>query len=269
MREEKTNHHKHHRGRRKKNSMLSTIVLIIAIIVFVVAGAMLIRIMLQYKAGDDEYKGVAKLGITIPKDKEQEDNYEKYWVDFDALGKQNSEIVAWIRFDQPEIISYPVVQADDNETYLNRAFGGTKNIYGTVFMDKDNDANFTNENTILYGHNMKSGAMFGSLKKYNEESYYKANPYFYVYTPDGKASKYQICSVRRVAADGDDYYMTFGDTQTYQKYIDTMFRKSYYNTGASVDTNSKLVTLSTCTSSDAERLLVQGVLIEQKGMVKE
>lgn len=248
---------------------MGTIILLIAVVVFVISGVMLARILLQYKAGDDEYTGVAKIGINIPKVEAEKDEYEKYWVDFDALKKENSDIVAWIRFDQPEVINYPVVQTDNNKTYLNTSFKKNQSIYGTVFMDKDNDKNFVDENTMLYGHNMKSGAMFGSLKKYNEESYYKEHPYFYIYTLDGKASKYQICAVRRVKADGDAYYMTFADTDTYQTYLDTMHKESYYNTDTEVNTESKLVTLSTCTNTDADRLIVQGVLIEQKDMVKE
>lgn len=269
MKEKKVNQRRYHRGRRKKKNYVGTVIMIIAFIVFIFAGIMLARIFLQYQSGDDEYKKVEKLAIAMPEDPEDQDSYEKYWVDFDALSKENADVVAWLRFDQPDVINYPVVQTNNNDTYLDTSFQKNSSIYGTIFMEQSNDAQFTDDNTILYGHNMKSGAMFGSLKKYNEESYYKENPYFYIYTPDGKASKYQICAARRVNAVGDAYYITFGDEETRQTYLDTMHKESFYDTGAEINEDSKLVTLSTCTNDDSERLIIQGVLVEQKEMVKE
>lgn len=264
------------RGRRKKgkDTVVTTIMLIICIVVFCVAGYQLWGIMSEYKAGTDSYKTVLELAIDIPVVETDEDgeevelSYEYYYVDFDALLAENPEIVAWIRFDAPEIISYPVMQTDDNSTYLTTTFDGTANSAGAIFMDKDNSATFMSDNTVIYGHNMKNDSMFGALNEYNSSEFYEEHPYFYIYTPDGKVSKYQVASASTVDAAGTDRYtINFSSDEVFQSYIDEMIRTSYYDTGAAIDTSSKIITLSTCTSSDDSRFIVQGVKVEEKSVV--
>mgnify|MGYP000290788170 CR=1 FL=1 len=84
-------------------------------------------------------------------------------------------------------------KAEITKEYLTRNFfEANDNKLGTLFVDKDNTGTFTDRNTIIYGHNMKNGTMFAQLLKYKEQDFFENNPYFSIYTPDGKESKYQI-----------------------------------------------------------------------------
>lgn len=95
-------------------------------------------------------------------------------IEFGELQKINPDIVAWIRIDGLGI-DYPVVQGEDNEHYLYYTFRGEANVAGSIFLDYRNKADFSDSKIILYGHNMKNGSMFGSLKKYQDESVFREN----------------------------------------------------------------------------------------------
>ena len=84
-------------------------------------------------------------------------------VDFSALKQENEDIIGWI-YSENTPINYPVVQSDDNEYYLRRLTNGEYNIAGSIFMDYRNSASLEDNNTIIYGHNMKNNTMFGSLQ---------------------------------------------------------------------------------------------------------
>lgn len=263
--------HEKKKTNKKKDSIVTIVLLVIFGLVFLFSAYKLFGIIMFYNEGNQEYSALEELAIFSPEvdtDTDEELGYEYYYIDFEELLSINSDTIGWIRFDQPEIINYPIVQTTDNSTYLTKTFQSTDNNYGTLFVDVKNGGTFDDANTIIYGHNMKNGSMFGSLDSYQDEEYYLENPYFYIYTPDGKASKYQVCAVEIVSALSDRYTLTFASDEDYQAYIDSMFSSDYYDTGAVVDTTSKLVTLSTCTSDDDSRLIIQGVKIEEKEMVK-
>lgn len=104
-------------------------------------------------------------------------------VDFDALRKTNPDVVAWLYCpDTP--INYPVVQASDNDYYLHRRLDGSNNYAGTIFMDFRNSADFSDWNTIIYGHNMRNDSMFGTLTDYKQKRYLEAHPEIYLLTPE-------------------------------------------------------------------------------------
>lgn len=78
-------------------------------------------------------------------------------------------MVAWIRFDEPAVINYPVVQGSDNSEYLSKTFKGYDNTVGTIFVNAYNHADFNDRNTIIYGHYMYNGTMFNELEQYHEK----------------------------------------------------------------------------------------------------
>lgn len=186
-------------------------------------------------------------------------------VDFDKLFSINKETVGWIRFKNPSIISYPVVRAENNDKYLKTTFEGKKNSAGAIFMDTTNRANFTDRNTFIYGHNMKNGTMFGQLRKYKSASFYRANPYFYIYTPDGKEHKYQIFSVTIVDATSDSYTRMYANNMEFEEYLQKIKKRSLYDTGVEVTKDSKIISLSTCTNvTPTQRLLIHAVKVSEK-----
>lgn len=260
------------RRKRRKASILSNVVLVIAIAVFLFSGYKLYSIYSEYSKGDSEYESILNEVITIetPEKTEETGEEEKkaehvvLKVDFEKLQAINPDAVAWISFDNPKKISYPVVRGSDNDKYLKTTFEGKKNSSGAIFMDSSNAGDFTDKNTFIYGHNMKNGSMFGQLRKYKNADFYKQNPYFYIYTPDGKEVKYQVYAVCIVEDTSESYKKFYADDNEYLKYLEYIKSISRYGTGVEVTAESQLVSLSTCTNvTETQRLLVHGVKIEE------
>ena len=248
---------RHRRGRRRKRKggVLSNLILAVAIVVFCVSGFQLIRIGKGYLDGRSEYEKVRDVALTNP------DEQEGFRVDFEELMKSNPDTVGWIRFyPEPSQISYPIVQGEDNERYLHETFSANENTLGAIFLNVDNSADYSDKNTIIYGHRMRDGSMFRHLQDYEDESFWKDNPYFYIYTPDGKEITYHIYSYAVVNAVSDTYLTEFGDDESYQEFLDMTMETSEYDTGVEVDAEDTIVTLSTCTSAnDENRIVVRGV----------
>ncbi len=251
---------RHHRGRRRKKNAgnagrLSNLILVAAIVVFCVSGFQLIRIGKGYLDGRSEYEKVRNLAVDNPNEQ------EGFRVDFEELMKINPDTVGWIRFyPEPSQISYPIVQGADNEEYLHKTFSANENTLGAIFLSADNKADISDRNTIIYGHRMRDGSMFRHLQDYEERSFWEENPYFYLYTPDGKEITYHIYSYAVVDAISDTYLTSFADDAAYQEFLDMTVETSAYDTGVEVGIDDTIVTLSTCTSaSDENRIVVRGV----------
>lgn len=105
-------------------------------------------------------------------------------VDFDLLREQSADVIGWL-YCEDTPINYPLAQAGDNSFYLRRLLDGTPNNSGTLFADSRCARDFSDFHTIIYGHNMKNGTMFGTLKKYENQAYYDDHPILWLLTPQG------------------------------------------------------------------------------------
>lgn len=266
--EEQTRTKSHHRGRRKKKNkgnFLLNVILIIAIAVFCVSAFQLFKIARGYMDGRDEYKEIQKLAVEAQGEPEG-----GFQVDFDELTAINPDTIGWIRFyPEPEIISYPLVQAEDNDKYLHKTFSANENTLGAIFLSAGNAPDFSDRNSIIYGHRMKDGSMFRHLEDYQDQSFWQDNQYFYIYTVDGREIVYHIYSVGTVEDTSDTYLTSFASEEDYQAFLDMTKQESDYDTGVDVGTADTIVTLSTCTrASDNHRFVVRGVK-EREAQVKE
>ena len=181
-------------------------------------------------------------------------------VDFAQLQNINPEVIGWIRVGSVNI-SYPVAQAKDNDYYLHRTFKKVDNFAGCIFENCNNSPFFTDQNTIIDGHNMKNGSMFGQLKKFKEQETFDKNPYFWMFTKDF-IYQYRIFSSSIVSKIGDPYITRFSD-EDFQKFIEKSISSSEIKCGdVSVTTDDRIMTLSTCTGDDATRRILQGVLVQ-------
>lgn len=254
---------KRKKRKKKKFGIISTIILITAACVFVFSIFMLADSLMPYYSGGQEYDDVKKLVI---KQEVNENNEEIFKVDFDLLLEQNADTIAWLRFDEPAIISYPVVKSKDNAEYLTRTFTANDNKLGAIFMDMNGSSDFTDRNTIIYGHNMQvGGEMFSQLNSYAEESFCKQYPYFYIYTPDNKVLTYQVFSAGVVHELADNYKTQFTSDEEFLQYIELCRNSSSYSVDVELDADSRILSLSTCTNvRDDERFLLQGVLISEE-----
>ena len=239
----------------------STVVLIAAVCVFVFSLYQLVMTLVPYYTGGQEYDQIRDLAIKA------EDNGEGFSVDFDALLEQNADTVAWIRFDEPSQINYPVVKSADNTDYLTKTFVANDNKLGAIFMDYRNNSDFSDRNTFIYGHHLNvGGEMFSELLQYEDESFCKEHPNFYIYTPDGKVRMYTIFSAGVVKDTADNYNITYESDEAFTEYLNICKESSNYQVDVELNAQSKIVSLSTCTNvRDDERFLVQGVLTEDLG----
>ena len=250
------------KGRKKKNQkraafdVVSGTILIVAVCVFVFSLYQLVMMLVPYHTGGQEYDEIKDLAIT------SDGGAEGFSVDFDALLEINPDTIAWIRFDEPSIINYPVVKSADNNEYLTKTFAENDNKLGAIFMDMRNSSDFSDRNTIIYGHHLNvSPDMFSRLHLYEDEEFCKEHPDFYIYTPDGSVRTYTVFSAGVVNAVSDNYDIEFASDEEFEQYIQTCRASSNYQVDVDVNAQSQIVSLSTCTGDQRdERFLLQGVL---------
>ena len=185
-------------------------------------------------------------------------------VDFEELKAVNSDVYAWISIPNANV-DYPILQNETEKSlYLTHNMYKEKSAYGTIYTQPYNSKDFSDYNTIIYGHNMKNGTMFGSLKRYRDKTFFDANQYIEIYLP-GRILKYRVFA----AYTFDDRHILmsfdFSDEAERQLYLDTIYGfkslSNHFREDMTVDTDDKIITLSTCTARDEERFLVQGVLV--------
>lgn len=242
-----------------------------AVIVFVLAAVKLIQIGWDYYSADKEYNELQKyvqIAVEDADSGQQSDGAEQvreqdYVVDFEGLQKENPDCIGWIRFPNLDI-SYPVMQGKDNEEYLRHTFWGEYATAGSIFIDSASRPDFSDKNTLVYGHNMKNGSMFGQLKYYEEEAFYKKNPGFYIETPEG-SSYYAIFSCYLAAVEGQEeaFAMSFSTEEEYGRFLDTVKGYSFYDTGIKPSAGQNTVTLLTCNQAGYDyRFLIHAVQTE-------
>ncbi len=169
-------------------------------------------------------------------------------VDWKALKKVNSDVQGWL-YQKGTVINYPVVQGTDNDTYLHTRFDKQWSGGGTLFVDCRMEKDFKGFNSIIYGHHMKDGSMFRSIRGYTkEDGYYDKHKTLELATPHGNYHLVVFSAFITKATDEDTYKMTYDEAEK-QAYIDRAWERSELPiTRDSVDVtkNDRLVTLSTC-----------------------
>ena len=179
-------------------------------------------------------------------------------INFKGLKEINEDAVAWL-YSPGTVIDYPVMQANDYSYYLDRLPDRTYNANGSLFIDYNSASDFSDKLTVIYGHHMRSGAMFGSLKGYKEQSYYDDNPYMYLYTENGNYRITLLYGFVVGAGQWRDRAFMFQENVksliAFAEYSATFESSAEYNEG------DRLIALSTCSYefNDA-RYVVLGIL---------
>jgi sortase B len=184
------------------------------------------------------------------------------FVDFDALRVDFPSIVGWIQ-SEGTVINYPIVQGVDNDFYLYRLPDGTRHAWGSIFMDYRHAADFSGDIIKIYGHNMRSGDKFGSLKYYESQLYFHNHPTMFIFTP------YQNFVLEIFAG----YFLdsgfevpplTFRDAEHFYEYIIDIRSRSIFTSLLDINFGDQIVLLCTCTESSNrnERLIIAGRLVE-------
>lgn len=187
---------------------------------------------------------------------------EQYADRFKSLLDINKDVVGWIHIPGTRI-DYPVVQGEDNRFYLNHSLRNERSSRGAIFMDYRNHNDDKDYNTVLYGHHMKDGGMFGGLSAYKDYSYYPDHANI-EYDSLAQPAEWRIFSVY-VCRPGDDaLQITFNNDEEYARYLDKIINRSIYKTGVAVTKDDRILTLMTCSYEYDNAKLVIHAKIELK-----
>lgn len=187
-------------------------------------------------------------------------------IDFAALKEENADIYSWITVPGT-VIDYPIVQkADELDYYLNHNLDGSTGYPGCIYTQNLNSTDWMDNNTVIYGHNMKNGSMFAGLHSYRDPEFFEEHPYVYIYT-ETETRVYQIFAAYEVT---DAHLLLTYDTEnkdSFGWYLDGIMNNEetlsdHYNKSLDLNSDDKIISLETCISSKPTmRYLVQAVLV--------
>lgn len=270
------------RGKKKKIRLRKWVLDVFLVILFVIVISCIVKLLFWNNDNKDTDKVIDDINedtkVEEVKDDENteiinkdEDKVSDYWyyvsfplinVDIAKLKEKNSDTVGWISVNNTNI-NYPFVQYKDNDYYLNHSFDKSYNEAGWVYMDYRNNKDFNNKNTILYAHSRTNNAMFGSLSKVFDNSWYqnKDNHIIRIST-ETENTLWQVFSIYKIPV--ESYYITtnFRNDSEYMKFLNTIHDRSIYNFNTNLVSSDKILTLSTCWSDDV-RTVVHAKLIKR------
>lgn len=229
--------------------MRKTVRIIVTILFFICSGTSAYFACKVYQAEKEnkESADVYDVIATQASSREEKDSAEdpEYPdVDMAYLRSQNKDAAGWI-FSPGTVIDYPVVQGNDNDYYLEHLFDGSVNANGCIFIDCGNREPFKDDNTIIYGHHMKSGAMFASLTQYDLPEYYREHPYLYFINGDG-VYKIELFAGYSAAVEDDFHRFNFTDESDFSSWLSYVQSRSDFKAQCQVNSDDKIVTLVTC-----------------------
>ena len=258
----------------KKSIFLTLIILLVGIFAF--AAWNVLDIWLEYRAGERYYEDLEQY-ISTP-----ESDAEPFWirknaqieealpeepepilwpqVDFAALREVNPDVVGWIYIPNTNV-NYPILQGKTNDQYIYRLMTGEYNSSGSIFMEAGIGWDFSEQNTPIYGHNMKNGTMFADITGYKSQEFYDAHPFAMLLTPE---KNYYVRIFSGYVTDiwGNAWDTAFSE-ERFGNWLESLGRKSYFSSAVVPTTEDRILTFSTCTyETDEARFVVHGVLEE-------
>ena len=233
--------------------------------VFVFSAWHFIRGMLEYRRGEQLYETARSFTVeAAPASPSASEAPRERVIDFESLQKQNAEIFGWITIEDT-VIDYPLLRGENNSYYLTHAYDHQPSSFGSIFMDCGNSADLSDRHTILYGHNMKNKAMFGSLSDYKKKDFAAAHDTVKIYLPD-KILTYRIFSAYTAHVLDEVYTLRFDSDAAFQAMLDEMQTSGALAADAAPTVTDRILTLSTCTPAGDvnHRFVVNAVLVEEE-----
>lgn len=252
------------------------ILMLALIIIFIFSTTMFVLQLIDDKRSEDIYNDALNIALgnaeaeeIIPEAPEtvwipepiEDDRYAKKMekINLDALREHNEEVIGWIRIPGTKM-DYPIMQTDNNEYYLSHAWNNVNSSTGAIFMECRSNPDFKDYNTIVYGHNMRSGAMFAVLRLYTTERNLKKWPNIYIRTDEG-VFRYEIFSSFYAPLDSPVYGLSFNQTETKENLLKYSKENSEIESEIEPALTDRILTLSTCTNTDDNlRWIVQARL---------
>lgn len=248
-----------------------TILSLVLLAVFLVSTGLLLGNLRAFRQGDEIYTDAKALAASAEQTRKGESALpslsqspqEPVWIpapveedpeflqlqqlNIPALQEQNPQVIGWIRIPGTPV-DYPLLQGEDNQFYLEHDWKGDPAYVGSIFLEYQNSPGLMDYNTVVYGHNMLSGAMFGTLHKYQSEAYREAHPYIYLVTGAG-VLRYEIFSSYNAAVDSQTYALSFPQEENKRDFLIMALEYSDIDTKITPDLMDRILTLSTCNGS--------------------
>ena len=240
------------KAKKSKFFNLNKIILIICIIVFLYS---VIRLSVWFINNNQSQKVNREIREKVVEEVavNKEEDFNK--IDFESLKQINQDVVAYIEIPDTNI-SYPILQANDNEYYLNHDINRKYNSCGAIFLDKDNTSNFKDDNTVIYGHHLTRGTMFTELEKIQNNTL-SNDIYINIYTENGNI-KYKVFSSYIAAPENA---LVTVDINNKTMFIQETLKRSEIDFRLLPNEDDKILTLYTCDSSMKNRIIVHAVKI--------
>lgn len=258
------------RKREVPKGTAAAVLLVICAAVLAVGGFRVAALWREYAAGKDSYVQLYEQVQVTPSPMPVQTVAEHVqtaepvqtpppWpqVDFDALREINPDGVGWIYIPDTGI-DYPIVQGEDNDAYLKKLFTGEKNRAGCIFLDCGNSSDFSDKNSVVYGHHLKNGEMFSPLLNYKKQDYFDVHPTGWLVTPEG------TYLIRFFSGFVSDVWGEGWDITPANAWAEEMAEKSLFQGGPTPAPGDRILTLSTCSYEFSNaRFLLMGVLEKQ------
>ena len=228
---------------------------IISLIISILCISYIVLWVVENKINKDVLENIYKDVISV------DEQTEKTQIDFNKLSEQNEDVVGWLKVNNTNIY-YPIVKTNDNSFYLKHNFYKDYNIAGWIFADYRLKFDGTDKNIVIYGHNMKDGSMFGTLKNILTEQWYSNEENMYVTLETKKELlTYKIFSVYDIKK--ETYYSnTFFKTDTeYESFLNNLKLRSIKDFNSNLTKDDKILTLSTCASNNNYRVVLHAYLL--------
>ena len=251
------------RKKLSKSNILFIILEVICILIFFYAAIQLYMIFSDYKTASNEYETLAESVVeeteeqvlieeTIKEEAKEESvldlpyDYEvpKYEVNLETVKVQNPDTVGWIILPDSKI-NYPIVKSKDNTEYLTTTFEGQIANSGAIFLDMNCANDFSNQNAIIYGHNMKNGSMFRALNNMTDKEYFWRHHIFCIDIGNGFEEYEVISCYQTVETDLLSWQIGFESLEAYETWLQKIVKRCNYDC-ADYDASKKTITLSTC-----------------------
>lgn len=247
--------------KKSKKIIIINIICVILIGILIYSG---IKIYNWYKENQKSKKITDQISETITIQQDENEEQKQYIVDFNSLKEQNDETVAWIKVNNTNI-EYPIVKTSNNSYYLTHSFDKSYNLAGWPFADYKNKFDGTDKNIVMYGHNRKDGSMFATLKGIlSPEWYNNEENRNIIFNTENENGIYEVFSVYQI--ENEEYYIQteFKTEDKFEKFIETIKKRSVKDFGVEVTSKDSILTLSTCANNNKYR-----VVLHAKKVLKE
>lgn len=260
------------------NKTVRKVILTIPILGIVTASYFFIQWYIDSKKTDEQIDEINNIVITKDVESDEDsllinppvDEEDPYWefvkmsmtdVDLTELKKINEETEGWIQVSDTNV-NYPFVQHQDNTFYLNHSFDQRKNNAGWVFADYRNNFDALDRNNIIYAHGRINSVLFGTLKNTIRSDWYEnLDNHVIKVSTEYHNTLWQVFSIYHIPTTSDYIVTDFSNDATYQNFLDFIKNRSIYDFNVDLDSQDKILTLSTCYSSE-EKLIMHAKLIK-------